>query len=291
MDWHQLKYFQTLASIRIFTKAADELALSQSALSRSISRLEEELGVPLFERKSRGVILNRYGEVFLKHANSALREISEAQQEINNMIDPFHGTILLAFIQPLGASFIPDLIGAFQKQKPGIRFQLTQDTTKKILSQIESTEIDIGFCTQQEPIENLSSLSIMSQELFLIVHKDHRLASKKQVDLHEVANEPFILYKSETALHDVVEGFCHNAGFQPTISFEAFEERTVAGLVGAKLGVALIPLIPGLDMQKISLIRIRNPHCLTVIQMVWRTNGYMSPAATQFKAYVENAMI
>jgi len=290
MDWYQLKYFQTLASIRNFTKTADELILSQSALSRSISRLEEELGVPLFERKSRGVILNRYGEVFLKHVNNALKEIAEAQQEINNMIDPFHGTILLAFIQPLGASFIPDLIGAFQKQHPGIKFQLTHDTTKKILNQIESAEIDIGFCTQQEPVENLSSLPIMNQELFLIVHKDHRLASKEQVDLCEVANDPFVLYKRETALHDMVEGLCHDAGFHPTMSFEAFEERTVAGLVGAKFGVALIPFIPGLDMQKISLIRIRKPNCLTIIQMVWRTNGYMSPAVTHFKAYVESNM-
>ena len=69
MDEHQLKYFQTLSSICSFTRAADELSLSQSALSRSISRLEEELGVPLFERKSRGIILNRYGKIFLKHAD------------------------------------------------------------------------------------------------------------------------------------------------------------------------------------------------------------------------------
>lgn len=288
MDWHQLKYFQTLASIRNFTKTADELSLSQSALSRSISRLEEELGVPLFERKSRGVSLNRYGEVFLKHVNSALEEIAEAQQKIGNMVDPTHGTILLAFIQPLGSSFVPDLLGTFQKQNQGIKFQLTQDNTKKILSQLDSAEIDIGFCTLQEPVENLSSFPIMNQELFLIVHKDHRLAHRKQVDLCEVAHDAFVLYKPETALHDMVEGFCHDAGFHPKMSFEAFEERTVAGLVGAKFGVALIPFVPGLDMQKISLIRVRKPNCLTVVQMVWRTTGYMPPAVTQFHSYVKS---
>ena len=290
MDWHQLKFFQTLASINNFTKTADELSLSQSALSRSISRLEEELGVPLFERKSRGVVLNRYGEIFLKHVNQAMSEIAEAKQEINNMVDPFHGTIALAFIQPLGSSFIPDLIGEFQNETPEIRFQLTQDTTKIILSKIESAEIDVGFCSPQESHENLSTFPIMNQELFLIVHKDHRLAGTEQVDLCEVANDPFILYRPESALHDVIEGLCHDAGFHPKMSFEAFEERTVAGLVGAKFGVALIPFMPGLDMQKISVIRVREPHCLIVIQMVCRTNGYMSPAATYFKSYVENTM-
>ena len=212
MDWHQLKFFQTLASINNFTKTADELSLSQSALSRSISRLEEELGVPLFERKSRGVVLNRYGEIFLKHVNQAMSEIAEAKQEINNMVDPFHGTIALAFIQPLGSSFIPDLIGEFQNETPEIRFQLTQDTTKIILSKIESAEIDVGFCSPQESHENLSTFPIMNQELFLIVHKDHRLAGTEQVDLCEVANDPFIFYRPESALHDVIEGLCHNAG-------------------------------------------------------------------------------
>lgn len=288
MDWHQLKYFQTLASLCSFTKASVELVLSQPALSRSISRLEEEMGVPLFERKSRGVVLNRYGEIFLKHANRALWEIAEAKREINNTVDPSHGTILISFIQPLGSSFVPDLIGEFQKQEPEMQFRLTQDNTKKILSQIESAGIDIGFCTRQEPLENLSTFPIMKQELFLIVPKDHRLAGTKEVDLTEVANEPFVLYKPETVLHDVVEELCQDAGFHPTKSFEAFEESTVAGLVGAKFGVALIPFIPGLDMKKISLIRIRKPNCLIVIQMVWRTQGYMSPAAARFKSYVED---
>jgi len=290
MDMYQLKYFQTLARMCSFTKAADELVLSQPALSRSISRLEKEVGVPLFERKSRGIVLNRYGEVFLKHVNQAVWQIEEAKQEIHNMVDPAHGTILLSFIQPLGSSFVPDLISDFQKQKPGIQFHLTQDTTNIILSKVESAEIDIGFCTPQEPLENLSYLPIMQQELFLIVYKDHRLAFKDQVDLSELANDPFVLYKPESVLHDMVEKICHDAGFHPQKSFEAFEERTVAGLVGAKFGVALIPFVPGLDMQKVSLIRIRKPHSLIVIQMVWRTNGYISPAVTHFKSFAENTL-
>ncbi|MEX2104025.1 MAG: LysR family transcriptional regulator, partial [Bacilli bacterium] len=82
MDWQQLIYFQKLASVLNFTKAADELALTQPALSRSIARLEEELGAPLFERKVRGVALNRYGESFLEHANRAIEEITIAKQEL-----------------------------------------------------------------------------------------------------------------------------------------------------------------------------------------------------------------
>ena len=290
MDFHQLKYFQTLAQIGNFTKAANDLVLSQSALSRSILKLEEELGIPLFERKSRGVVLTRYGEIFLEHVNRSLQEIDKAKQEINNMIDPFHGTISLGFIQPLGSSFIPDLISHFGKEKPGVKYHLTQGITNKILTGIQCGDIDVGFCTSQERIETLSYFPIMDQEIFLIVHKKHRLANKEEVDLCEVANDPFVLYKPETALYDVIEKLCSAAGFNPTMSFQAFDERTIAGLVGAKFGVALIPFIPGLDMEKISLIHIRKPYCLMSIEMVWRSNGYLSPAVATFKSYVENTI-
>lgn len=291
MDLQQLKYFQTLASICNFTKASNELCLSQSALSRSISRLEEELGVPLFERKSHGVILNEYGKIFLTHVNRSLFEIDEAKHEINNIIDPFHGNISLGFIQPLGSCFVPDMIGEFQNQQPGMRFKLIQDTTIKIIDQLESTKIDIGFCAPQGLIENLSSIPIIKQELFLIVPKNHRFADKEEVDLCELADDPFVLYRRESALRDVIEELCQEAGFHPKMSFESFEESTIAGLVGAKLGVALIPFILGLNMQKVSLIRVRKPKCLVLIQMVWRTNGYMSPAVASFKSYIENTMI
>lgn len=166
MDWHQLHYFQTLARYNNFSKAAEELILSQSALSRSISRLEKEIGVPLFERKSRGAILNRYGMKFLVHVNRAMAEIDEAKQEINDLVNPFHGTILLGFIQTLGFSFVPDLISDFQREKPSITFQLMQDSTSKILTGLETGEIDIGFCSPQEPVEDLSFFQVVKDELF-----------------------------------------------------------------------------------------------------------------------------
>ena len=215
MDWQQLLYFKTLAKVENFTRASIELSLSQPALSRSISRLEEEVGVPLFERKSRGVILNKYGQIFLEHANRALSEIAEAKQEIHHIVNPFHGTISLAFIQTLGSSFVPELISSFQKNYPDIHFQLYQHATNKILSQLESAEIDIGFCSPKEPIENLSSISIVKDELFLIVPIDHRLAGVDEVDLSEVAHDPFVLFKPETAVRDVTERLCHEAGFHP----------------------------------------------------------------------------
>ncbi|MCM3571144.1 LysR family transcriptional regulator [Neobacillus mesonae] len=287
MDFDQLFYFHVVAKNKSLTKASEELNLSQPALSRSILRLEEEIGVPLLERKSRGVVLNQYGKVFLSHANQVLSEMREAKQKIHDMVDPHHGAISLAFIQTLGSSFVPDLISDFQKEFPYIQFQLSQNISSKILKEIHAANIDIGFCSPLEQHEGLCSIPVLSEELFLIVPTAHRLAGKERVNLSEVADDPFISFKPQTALHDLIENLCNEAGFLPRKVFEGYEERTVSDLVGANLGVAIVPYIPNLDKEKISMIRVQSPKCFRVIQMVWRSNGYMSPAVTNFKEFVK----
>ena len=94
-------------------------------------------------------------------------------------------------------------------------------------------------------------------------------------------------FKPKTALHDLIEKLCNEAGFHPRKVFEGFEERTVYDLVGANLGVAIVPYIPDLDKSKISMIRIQSPKCFRVIQMVWRINVYMSPAVTNLSFFVQ----
>jgi DNA-binding transcriptional LysR family regulator len=287
MDFDQLFYFHIVAKNKSLTKASEELNLSQPALSRSILRIEEEIGVPLLERKSRGIVLNQYGKIFLNTANQVLTEMKETKQKIHDMVDPNHGTISLAFIQTLGSSFVPDLISDFQKEFPHIQFQLSQNISSKILKEIDEANIDIGFCSPQDQHDNLSSIQVLKEELFLIVPAAHRLAGKERVNLSEVADDPFILFKPQTALHDLIENLCNEAGFHPRKVFEGFEERTVSDLVGANFGVAIVPYIPDLDKSKISIIRVQSPECFRVIQLVWRTNGYMSPAVLNFKEFVE----
>ncbi|MDR7314716.1 LysR family transcriptional regulator [Brevibacillus nitrificans] len=291
MEWQQLEYFQALAKHQNFTKAADELALTQSALSRSIAKLEEEFGVPLFERKIRGVALNKYGEILLPYVNRVIQEITQAKQEIKDMDDPFTGTISLAFIHTLGSSFVPDLIGVFREKYPGIQFQLTQDSTRKIMNLLEAGKIDLGLCSPNEQMKNkyIEAVPAIDEQLYLIVPKKHRLADMKEVELKEVANEPFVSYKHESGIREVIENLCQKAGFKPNVTFEGVGDATIAGFVAANFGVALIPFIPGLDMSKISILTVSEPRCQRVIQMVWRTDRYMSPAVIHFKKFVEQS--
>ncbi|WP_342505148.1 LysR family transcriptional regulator [Sporosarcina sp. FSL K6-2383] len=292
MDFQQLHNFQVLAKIKNVTKAAKELSLTQSALSKSIARLEEDIGVPLFERNSRGVILNPFGIVFLEYANRAIQEMISAKAKIGEMVDPSQGIISFGFIPSLRPSFVPNLIRLFLNETPSVRFQLSQGATRKVIQQLESVEVDLVFCSPQDGVENISTFPIINEELFLVVPKGHRLANQTQVDLCEVADEPFVHYQSDLPLRHVIDAFCQEAGFLPKVAIEGSEDEIIGGLVAANCGVALIPSTPGLDMTKISMIRIREPQCRRVIEMVWRTNGYMSPAVEQFKTFVmENILL
>ena len=101
MEWQQLKYFQTVANLQHISKAAKVLSITQPALSRAILRLEKELGVPLFERQNRTIVLSQYGRLFLNHVNKMILEFEEGKQEIQDLLDPEHGTVSIVFLHSL----------------------------------------------------------------------------------------------------------------------------------------------------------------------------------------------
>lgn len=287
MEWNQLQYFQTVAQLEHFTRAAEKLLVSQPALSRAIARLEKELGVPLFERQGRTVCLNHYGKVFLNRVNRAMREISLGQQEIKDLIDSSTGSISLGFIPSQGSSLVPDVLGLFRKNHPAIKFELYQNITHKILNQLESSALDFCICTEPISHKNVHWIPLLTEEFFVIVPKEHPLAHRNVIKLSELAEESFITFKRELPLGEMSSIFFKEAGFLPNVTFEGEDIGTIIGLVAAKLGIALIPYNKGLDISEISLIRVSEPICHRVIGLAWVEDRYMSPPAVRFKEFVQ----
>ncbi|MEW9675546.1 LysR family transcriptional regulator [Lentibacillus sp. L22] len=286
MEWQQIEYFQTVARVQHITRAAGILSISQPALSRSIARLEEELGVPLFKRKGRSILLNRYGELFLKRANRILKEYQDGKQEIRDLIDPEYGEISLGFLHTLGVEKIPNLIGAFRKQYPKLRFQFNQNNSAALVRQLESGEFDLCLTTPIETNIKVNWQKLWNDELFVIVPADHRLAGCESITLEEIADEDFIAIKEGNSLRQIMDQLCEEAGIHPKILFEGEEIHTLAGLVGAGLGVSLIPDVTGLDPAKVARLHIRWPKSERVIGIAWLDGGYLSSAALQFKEFV-----
>ncbi|MCZ8515391.1 LysR family transcriptional regulator [Paenibacillus filicis] len=287
MEWQQLEYFQTVARLEHMTQAAQALSVSQSALSRSISRLESELGVPLFDRQGRSIALNRYGQLFLQRVNRILKEYEDGKLEIRDLLDEDAGEVTLGFLHTLGSHMIPELIVSFRSKYPRVRFQLNQSSTTVLLQQLVHGMLDL--CLLSSPSEAVNSVEwkeLWSEELFVFVPKQHPLAGRDSIALTEIADEPMVSFKHGYGLRHIIDRLCLQAGFTPRIAFEGEEVPTVAGLVAAGLGVALLPNVKGSGIEHGVKLRVSTPECRRVIGVAWSKDRYLSPSSKRFLQFV-----
>lgn len=288
MDMQQLLYFRTLAQSEHMTQSAEKLLISQSALSRSMARLEEELGVPLFERQGRTIHLNAYGAIFLRRVEKIIQEYVEAKQEIQDLTQPHTGTVSLGFLHTLSTNIIPDLISQFRESYPKTHFKLSQGASHVMLEQLYSGQIDLCFIAPNDKNSEVGWLKLWEEELFAVVPKTHQFAERTTITLEELQYEPLIHLKQGYSLRQTVEALFTDAGITPEITFEGDEADTVAGLVAAELGVSVLPDLKGVNQSKIRQIPISSPHCYRMIGIAWLEDRYMSPITKTFKQFVEN---
>ena len=286
MEWQQLEYFQTVARLEHMTRAAEELSISQPALSRSISRLEEELGVPLFDRQGRSIQINRYGTLFLKRVERMMNEFEEAVHEIQDLNDPEKGEVSLGFLHTLGTSIVPDIIRNFRQQHPNVSFKFTQNYSHSQLKQLKAGELDLCLLASIPTETPIKWEELWRDELFLLVPIDHPLASKKSVKLRELGAETFILLKKGFALRNTADRIFQEINITPTIKFEGDEVATVAGFVGAGLGISLLPEGEEINPNKIVKIHVEDVVCERVIGLAWVEDRYISPAAKEFQRFI-----
>lgn len=285
MELLQLHYFQTVARLEHMTKAAEELNIAQPSLSKTISRLEEDLGVSLFERQNRQIKLNRFGKLFLNRVERVFMEINEGRREIMEKVNLDEHTISMAVSIP---RVLPDLIGSFLKDNPQVRFQQfvhSMSTTKR---QLKNGEID--FCISSIPLEDEDIVwePLMTEEIFLIVPPGHRLEGRDEIELKEVRNELFISMNTGYGLRNLTDEFCLRAGFSPTISFEGDEPGVIGDLVRQGLGIAFIPAISWMNRRSPfpHKIRILNPTCQRTIGLGWSKRRHFTKTAKAFHPFM-----
>lgn len=288
MNWQQLEYFKTIAETQNFTLAADLLSVTQPALSKAISKLEEELNVPLFEKSGRNIKLTRFGIIFLKRVNVAINEINEGIQELREIINPETGTISISSLYTIGTHFVPVIISDFLNESPNTKFEFCMETTLNILKGLKDGKFDLGFYDEFEDFEKyeeIESVPIKKDELVAIVPKNHRLAKESEVYLKDLKDETFVFF-SERVKSKMCSAF-ESAGFIPKTSLKpAVSSMMVTGFVGVGLGISIVPNTPNLITEELSVLRIKEPYCYRTIHMGWLKNGYMTPSAKIFKDFV-----
>lgn len=287
MDFLQLKYFQVVARLEHVTRAAEQLSIAQPSLSQSIARLEEELGVPLFDRQGRRIRLNQFGRTFLKRVERIFLELDEGKREVADLAGLENGAISLAVAstQPL-----PELLSSFLASYPRVRFRLFQQhALATVIQQLEHGEIDL--CISSPPIEQpgITWVPLLTEEIFLLVPAGHRLAGRGSIRLVEAADEPFISLKPGYGMRDLLDKLCAEAGFVPNVAFEGDESATVRGFVTAGLGVSIVAgrgWQIGPANQPVVFLHIEEPVCRRTIGLAWLEDRYLSEAARRFQQFV-----
>lgn len=288
MDFVTLQYFRTVAKYENMSRAAEDLHITQPALSKSISHLEESLGVVLFDRNGRSIRLNRYGKFFLERAEFILQEYAKAKEDLLSLVAPGQGEVSIGFMHTLGLEVIPSLMTDVKKVYPNMKFQLTQSNSSVIMEKLEQGELDLCLISSLDTNGDVVWEQLWNETLYLIVPRDHALACKEVVRLSEFAKEPFISIKKGNSLRQTVDELYRREGFQLNVAFEGEEIHTVAGLVESGLGVSLIPNIKGLDQYNIRIIRVDAKGCKREIGLAYKTNRFMGTATKQFADYVRS---
>lgn len=285
MDLLQLKYFQTVAKQEHMTHAAEELHISQPSLSKVISNLEVELGVPLFERIGRQIKLNHFGKAFLNRVKRIFLELEDGKSELSDMLKNEKSKISIA-ANNLGSFY--KLIEGYLKLYPNTIFRQTMGSTEKMQHQLQNGEVD--FCISSPPIEGdyIECIPLETEEIFLLVPSEHKFAKCDEINLMEAANESFINLKKGFGIRDLTEKLCYQAGFSPNIIFETDISANLMEMVNSNIGVALLPILQWNDMPKNKSvpIHIKKPVCNRIIALSFIKGHYLSEASMHFKDYL-----
>lgn len=283
MDLLQLQYFQKVAQLEHMTKAARELQIAQPALSMTIARLENDLGVPLFDRLGRQIRLNAYGKAFLIKAETALKALEEGRRELADMSGLEHGRVSLAVTT---LNRFSKLLGAFLSKYPDVSFRVIQVPTEESKTRLLSGEID--FCFSYQPFEQpeVRCLPLFTEDILLAVPASHYLAGRRSISLHEVAHESFVSLKTGYSFRDITDECCRKAGFVPNIVCEGDEPAAIDGLVRAGLGIAFLPAAARKEYSSLHLLDITEPVCQWTLHLNWLEQRYLSQAARQFHDFI-----
>ncbi|MDF1962233.1 LysR family transcriptional regulator [Priestia megaterium] len=282
MELLQLKYFQVVARLEHISKAAEELYVSQPALSKTISQLEKELGIRLFDRNGKYIKLNRYGKAFCAKVELALKTLKDAKHELKDMSnDPCEEIRLVVLAS---SHLLPELLSRFREQYPQVRFRLMQHLTNS------NSQPDFDLCISAFPLttRQIEHTPLLRESILLAVPLDHPLAKQSRVKLNELKNEKFIVLKKGKELRKITDVICKEQNFVPQITFESDDPATVRGLIRAKQGIGFIPEVTwgGSTGKDVKLLKIEEGTFERTIFLAWNNGGYVTDLQQIFRQFV-----
>ncbi len=282
MDLLALRYFQTVARHEHVGRAAEELRVAQPSLSRTLARLEADLGVPLFDRHGRRIRLNRFGAAFLRRVDRALAELDDGRRELDDAAGLERGVVtvaaesLLVLTEPV-RTFVPD--------HPRVDVRLSQAPAAGMSERLRTGEVDLCVTSQPLSGKGIRSRVLLDEPVRLCVPEGHRLAGRGRVGLADLAGEPVLTTRPGYWQRELAEHLFAKAGLELDIVCEGDEAAVLFQLVGAGLGIAFVPAMGWRadTGTTVAWLDVDDPECRRVLSVAWREDTYLSVAAQRFR--------
>jgi len=241
MEVHQLRYFCAVAEAGNFTRAAEREQVAQPSLSQQIMKLEEELGVRLFDRLGRSVRLTDVGQVFLKRARAVLGELRAAREEVAERQSSVAGPIRVGVIPTIAPYFLPSRLALFSRKHPQVSITVVEDVTVRLMDRLRGGLIDIAVIALPIRGHDVECFALRTERLYAIVPRNHPLSKKKSLMLKELRDEPFLLLRDDHCFRETTIEVCKRARILPQVVFESGQFSSIVGMVGAGLGISIVP--------------------------------------------------
>jgi LysR family hydrogen peroxide-inducible transcriptional activator len=276
LDLHLLVQFVVLARTKNFTRAAEELHLSQSALSRAIQKLEDQLGQPLFERKPREIVLTDLGGLLLDRAKEILKLMEDTFSELSEAGK--RGRVRLGAIPTIAPYFLPTLLASFAKKHPEISVIVQEDTTDMLIKRCSHGEIDLALLALPVITRQLDIEPLFDEELLLLLPLGHPLEAEKKITAESVDGYPFVMLNEAHCLSENIASFCRKQSVQPVTIERTSQLATVQELVSLNHGVSIVPEMA----RKIDTSTQRSYRSFTstkpsrTIAMMWNPDRFLS---------------
>jgi len=276
IEMRHLRYFMTVAEELHFRKAAERLYISQPGLSRQIRQMEEDLGVQLFERNNRKVLLTPAGQYLKQEVSVLLKNLEEAFEHTQLMEKGQEGSIKLGYVGSAMQNVIPELLIKFREEHPTILFNLAEMDNARQVQALLNKEIDIGFVRLNQVPEDLQLHPVLSDTFSLVLPQNHPLDARNFHSLAQLKQASFILFEKNFSpvYFERVMSVFEQASFTPNVTHYTVHANTIFRLVENQFGVAIVPtsLKEGYDMR-VKFIELTDIPARTVLSTVWNTKN------------------
>ncbi len=277
MELRHLRYFTTVAEELHFTRAAERLGLGQPPLSQQIRQLEQEIGSPLFHRRSRGVELTDVGEALLKDAREILDHMERAKATAQRVARGEEGMVRIGFtVSTSYHPLIPSVIRDYRAQYPHVVTSLEVMNSASLADAVEDGQIDAAFVrTPMSEHDGLTIQPLLAESLVIALPNGHRLATSETVALAGLRDQDFIMHprRVATGLYDATIAACQRAGFTPHVVHEVAEFPPLLNFVAAGLGVAIVPAsMQHMHLESVSYRTIEGDVPTAEISIIRRSN-------------------